>query len=285
MTTPLALPVTSEEMQCIFTIPELVTAIITEFFAMGGHSMDLIWRQIGDPSDIFRLLAPVEDRRADKDVFYDWNCSFKTLPMLSGWARLIYTDTDDIAVLELDSEVFLPNLIDFSWLYVQDDLWRDLVLFMHEDIETFTLMLELKDAAIYEPLLQYFEYIAAHQGHLKPALSWFLPKLQYLKVLEITPMLNLYDAISLTASLPNIEAIDARINKHMSRSLSFASPPTFPVILSSKLRSLSLSISYFGATTHLLCTEYPTMTKLSLQSYNSESPKATRTLTGTISLR
>ncbi|PBK63056.1 hypothetical protein ARMSODRAFT_551847 [Armillaria solidipes] len=132
--------------------------------------------------------------------------------MPSGWARFdlyrhrvrILDDTSmytsyhsiisDIAVLKLDSTVFLPNITDFSWLYVQDDLWRDSVLFMHEGIETFTLMLELGDGAIYEPILQYFEHIGrdAYQGHLKPALSWLLPKLRYLKVLEITPMLDLY---------------------------------------------------------------------------------------------
>ncbi|PBK84174.1 hypothetical protein ARMGADRAFT_1088634 [Armillaria gallica] len=98
-------------------------------------------------------------------------------------------------------------------------------------------------------------------------------------------MLDLYDVISSTASLPNIETIDAHINKYMSRSLFFASPPASPVTLSSKLRSLSLAISYFDSTTHLLYTEFPVLTKLSLQSYKPESPKATRTLTRTISLR
>ncbi len=78
-------------MHRIFTIPELVTAIITEFVSNGTRgslvrgpltvcklwadiTMDLIWRQIGDPSAIFRLLAPVEDRPADQGVLYDWNC-------------------------------------------------------------------------------------------------------------------------------------------------------------------------------------------------------------------
>ncbi len=80
-------------------------------------------------------------------------------------------------------------------------------------------------------------------------------------------MPDLYDVISSTASLPNIKTINAHINKYMSRSLFFASPLTSPVTLSSKLRSLSLAISYFDATTHLLCTEFPVLTKLSLQSY------------------
>ncbi|KAK0221362.1 hypothetical protein IW262DRAFT_1549353 [Armillaria fumosa] len=266
MTTPLALPVTSDDIHCIFTIPELVTAFIRVC-----HLIDLIWCEIGGPSAIFRLLAPVEGRPAGQDVLYDWNCSFKTFPMPSGWARFdlyrlrvrildgtsTYTNyrsiMSDIAVLGRDSKVFLPNLIDFSWLYVQDDLWRDSVLFMHEGIETFTLMLELKDTAIQRPILPYFEHIAAlmprlqnftlhlgscrdaYKGHLKPALSWFLLKLQYHKVLKITPMLDLYDVISSTASLPNIETIDAHINKYMSRSLFFAFPFTSPVILSSKL--------------------------------------------------
>ncbi|KAK0445884.1 hypothetical protein EV421DRAFT_1935196 [Armillaria borealis] len=339
MTTPLAFPVTSDEMHRIFTIPELVTSIITEFVSHGTRgslvrgpltvcklwadiSMDLIWYQIDDPSAIFRLLAPVEDRSVDGDVLYDWDCSFKALPMPSGWARFdlyrhrvrvledaTYTNhhsvMSDIAVLGLDSTVFLPNLTDLSWLYIQGEVWRDSV-FMHEGIETFTLMLELRDPGISELILQYFEHIAArmprlqsftlhlgshheaYQGHLKPALSWLLPKLHFLKVLELTPMLDsdLYDVTSSTASLPNIENIDARINKYMSRSLVIASPPTSPITLSCKLRSLSLENSYFGAAAYLLSesTEFPVMTKLSLQSYKPESRKSTRTLTRTISL-
>ncbi|PBK84175.1 MFS general substrate transporter [Armillaria gallica] len=182
--------------------PELVIAIITEFVSNGTRgslvrgpltvcklwadiTMDLIWRQIGDPSAIFRLLAPVENRPADQGVLYDWNYSFKSLPMPSGWARFdlyrhrvrILDDTStstnyrsiisDVAVLGLDSTIFLPNLTDFSRFYVQDDMWRDSVFFMHEGIETFTLMLELGDRAIYEPILQYFEHIAARMPRLQ----------------------------------------------------------------------------------------------------------------------
>ncbi|PBK63051.1 hypothetical protein ARMSODRAFT_1024345 [Armillaria solidipes] len=241
--------------------------------------------------------------------------------MPSGWARFdlyrhrvrvledaTYTNyhsvMSDIAVLGFDSTVFLPNLTDLSWLYIQDEVWRDSV-FMHEGIETFTLMLELRDPGISEPILLYFEHIAArmprlqsftlhlgsrheaYQGHLKLALSWLLPKLQFLKVLELTPILDsdLYDVTSSTASLPNIENIDAHINKYMNRSLVIASPPTSPITLSCKLRSLSLEISYFDAAAYFLSTEFPVMTKLSLQSYKPESRKSTRTLTRTISLR
>ncbi|KAK0243693.1 hypothetical protein EDD85DRAFT_805040 [Armillaria nabsnona] len=103
-TVPLALSETSNEMHCIFTIPELVSAILTEFVSHGTRgslvrgpltvcklwadvTMDLIWRQIYDPIVIFCLLAPVEDQPRGKDDPYCQGCSFKTLPVPSGWAR------------------------------------------------------------------------------------------------------------------------------------------------------------------------------------------------------
>ncbi len=78
-------------MHRIFTIPELVSAILTEFVSHGTRgslvrgpltvcklwadvTMDLIWRQIYDPIVIFCLLAPVEDQPRDEDDPYRQGC-------------------------------------------------------------------------------------------------------------------------------------------------------------------------------------------------------------------
>ncbi len=97
---------------------------------------------------------------------------------------------------------------------------------MHKGIRNFSLFLQLGEPETYETILQYFEHVAtrmphlqgfylnllyndatASQAHIGPALSWLLPKLRSLKVLKVPPILDLYDVISSTASLPNLETI------------------------------------------------------------------------------
>ncbi|KAK0445888.1 hypothetical protein EV421DRAFT_1902250 [Armillaria borealis] len=335
---PLALPVTSDDsdesppMHRIFTIPELVTAIIRELGWMQSlvHgpltvcklwaeiTMDLIWRVVDDPGAIFRLLAPVKEQPSDdEDGVYGYHYTFKTLPTPSGWARFnlyrrrirVLNDgalgvscrpvINDIAVLQPDSTAFLPNLTELSWEYAHGDLWRESVFFMHEGIKKFSLLLELREHETHKTILQYFEHMAvrmphlqsfyldllyydatASQAHIGPALSWLLPKLRSLKVLKLSPVLDLYDVISSTASLPNLETIDASVVG----SLFPFYPPTSNVTLARDLQNLSLSISYPEATTHLLCTEFPVLTELSLSSHKPESQISTRTLTRAIAL-
>ncbi len=206
----------------------------------------------------------------------------------------------DIAVLRPDSAVLLPNLTKLSWTYDHGDLWRESIFFMHKGIRNFSLFLQLGEPETYETILQYFEQVAtrmphlqgfylnllyndatASQAHIGPALSWLLPKLRSLKVLKVPPILDLYDVISSTASLPNLETIDASVVG----SLFPRYPPTSNVTLPRGLQSLSLGISYSEAATYLLCTEFPVMTKLSLWSHKPESQISTRTLTRAIALR
>ncbi|KAK0243688.1 hypothetical protein EDD85DRAFT_169735 [Armillaria nabsnona] len=343
---PLALLVTSDEsppMHRLFTIPELVTAIIRELAWMqplvngpltvcklwADIVMDLIWQDINDLRTIFRLLAPVEEQASeDEDVVHDLYCSFKTLPTPSGWARfdlyrrrvraldnnhdeVLYMGfrpvISDIAVLRPDSMAFFPNLTELYWSYAHGDLWRESVFFMHKGIKKFSLMLWLGESGGQETILQYFEHIAMRmphlqsfnlnlcpydataesQAHIGPALSWLLPKLRFLTALTLPPMIDAYSVISSTASLPNLETINANIDVTIDRSLfsvSAPSPPTSNVTLSCSLQSLSLGISYSEATTHLFCTEFPVLIKLSLWSHKPESQISTRTLTRAIAL-
>ncbi|KAK0457497.1 uncharacterized protein EV420DRAFT_498620 [Desarmillaria tabescens] len=285
-------------------------------------TMDSIWQEIDDPSVIFRLLGPVEERPLhDEDGVYDSECSFKTLPTLSGWARFdiyrrrirVLDDVilctsyrpviNDIAVLQPNSMAFLPNLTELSWLHYRDDSWRESVFFMHEGIKRFSLGLELEEPETHEAILKYFEHIAtrmphlqsftlrlyrdnaiASEAHIGPALSWLLPKLRFLKVLVLPAMEDMYAVIASTASLPNLETIDAPRNVQLYETLFSISPPSFHFTFSCNLQSLSLTISYSDAATRLLCTEFPTMTKLCLRSYKLESSISTRSLTKAISL-
>ncbi|SJL15417.1 uncharacterized protein ARMOST_18914 [Armillaria ostoyae] len=343
---PLVSPVTSAEsppMHRLFTIPELVTAIIRELAWMqplvhgpltvcklwADIVMDLIWCDINDLRTIFRLLAPVEEQPSDdEDVVHDLYCSFKTLPTPSGWARfdlyrrrvraldnnhdeVLYMSfrpvINDIAVLRPDSMAFFPNLTELFWSYAHGDLWRESVFFMHKGIKKFSLMLWLGEPGGQETILQYFEHIAMlmpnlqsfnlnlcpydataeSQAYVGPALSWLLPKLQFLTALTLPTMVDAYDVISSTASLPNLESISANIDVTIDRSLfsvSAPSPPTSNVTLSCNLQNLSLGISYSEATTHLLCTEFPVLAKLALSSHKPESHVSTRTLTRAIAL-
>ncbi|KAK0487922.1 hypothetical protein IW261DRAFT_1655755 [Armillaria novae-zelandiae] len=118
MTTPLALalPETSGDMHHIFTIPELVTAIITEFVSNGTRGSLVRGLSLA----IFRLLAPVEDRQAGQDVFYEWDCSFKTLPMPSGWARFdVYRSRDHINALQFLRDI---SIISGTYSWTENDL-------------------------------------------------------------------------------------------------------------------------------------------------------------------
>ncbi len=80
-------------MHRLFTIPELVTAIIRELAWMqplvhgpltvcklwADIVMDLIWQDINDLRTIFRLLAPVEEQASeDEDVVHDLYCVSQT---------------------------------------------------------------------------------------------------------------------------------------------------------------------------------------------------------------
>ncbi|KAK0187561.1 hypothetical protein F5146DRAFT_1059476 [Armillaria mellea] len=343
---PTALPVTSDEsppMHRLFTISELVTAIIRELAWMQSlvHGpltvcklwadivMDFIWHDINDLRTIFRLLAPIEEQPSDdEDVVHELYCSFKTLPTPSGWARFdLYRQRvraldnnhdetlymsfrpviNDIAVLRHDSMAFFPNLTELFWSYVHGDLWRESVFFMHKGIKKFSLMLWLGEPGGQETILQYFEHIAMRmphlqsfnlnlcpydataesQAHIGPALSWLLPKLRFLTVLTLPPMVDAYSVISSTASLPNLETINANIDVTIDRSLYSVSAPdplASNVTLSYGLQSLSLGISYSEAATHLLCAEFPVLTKLLLWSHKPESQICIRTLTRAIAL-
>ncbi|KAK0457499.1 uncharacterized protein EV420DRAFT_498637 [Desarmillaria tabescens] len=328
-------------MHRIFTVPELVIAILTEFsqthrLAYGpltvcknwaDITMDLIWREVCDPSLIFDLLAPVGDllmpvgeQSEGDDGTYEFEFSFESLPTPSGWARfdiyrrrihvldnMILCATyrhviNDVAVLRPDAIPFLPNLTELAWSCPNGDLWRESVFFMHEGITKLTL--KLREVETYGTILQYFEHIAsrmsrlqsfaldfsdrgvnASQARIGPALAWLLPKLRFLKTLILSPSTDLYTVICSTASLPNLETIDIHIEPHMSKSSFIISSPTSPITLSSKLQSLTLAIPYPDATTHIFCTEFAVMTKLSLQSHKPESQISTRKLTMAISLR
>ncbi len=83
-------------MHRLFTIPELVTAIIRELGWMQSHVhgpltvcklwadiiMDWIWHDVNDLRTIFRLLAPVEEQPLDDDDgFYDLQCVSQTSSM------------------------------------------------------------------------------------------------------------------------------------------------------------------------------------------------------------
>ncbi|PBK63047.1 hypothetical protein ARMSODRAFT_1024341 [Armillaria solidipes] len=309
---PLALPVTSDNsdesppMHCIFTIPELVTAIIREL----GWMQSLVHGPL--------TVSPVKEQPSDdEDGIYEYHYTFKALPTPSGWARFnlyrrrirVLNDgalgvscrpvINDIAVLRPDSTAFLPNLTELSWEYAHGDLWRESVFFMHEGIKKFSLLLELREHETHKTILQYFEHMAvrmphlhtfilyfrhhdaaASQAHIGPALSRLLPKLRCLKVLILPPMVDVYAVIASTASLPNLETI----NFFMDASLFSVSPPTSNVTLSYSLQSLSLGISYSEAATYLFCTEFPVMNKLSLWSRKPESQISTRTLTRAIAL-
>ncbi len=209
----------------------------------------------------------------------------------------------DIAVLRPDYMAFFPNLTELFWTYAHGDLWRESVFFMHKGIKKFSLMLWLAEPEGQETILQYFEHIAIRmphlqsfdltlcydapaesQAHIGPALSWLLPKLRLLTALTLPRMIDAYAVISSTASLPNLETINANVSVAIDRSLFSVSPPTSNVTLSCSLLSLSLEISYSEAATHLLCTEFPVMTKLSLWSDKPESPVSTRALTKAIAL-
>ncbi|KAK0487924.1 hypothetical protein IW261DRAFT_1558966 [Armillaria novae-zelandiae] len=214
---------------------------------------------------------------------------------------------NDIAVLRPDSMAFFPNVIDLYWSCAHGDLWRDSVFFMHKGIKKFSLMLWLGEPDGQETILQYFEYIAMRmpqlesfnlnlcpydasaesQAYLGPALSWILPRLRFLTALCLPPMVDAYSVISSTASLPNLETINANIDETINTSLSsvfVSNPPTSNVTLSCSLQSLSLGIFYSDAATHLLCTEFPALTKLFLWSHKPESQICTRTLTRAIAL-
>ncbi len=214
---------------------------------------------------------------------------------------------NDIAVLRPDSMALFPKLTELFWSYAHGDLWRESVFFMHRGIKKFSLMLWLGEPGGQDTILQYFEHIAMRmphlqsfnlnlcpydataesQAHIGPALSWLLPKLRFLTALTLPPMVDAYSVISSTASLPNLETINANIDVTIDRSLfsvSAPSPPTSNVTLSRSLQSLSLGISYAEATTRLLCTEFPVLTKLSLWSHKPESQISTRTLTRAIAL-
>ncbi|SJL15421.1 uncharacterized protein ARMOST_18918 [Armillaria ostoyae] len=201
---PSALPVTPAEspMHCLFTIPELVTAIIRELAWMqplvhgpltvcklwAGIVMDFIWHDINDLRTIFRLLAPEEQPSDDEDVIHELYCSFKTLPTPSGWARFdlyrrrvraldnnhdetLYMSfrpvINDIAVLRPDSMAFFPNLTELSWSYAHGDLWRESIFFMHKGIKGFSLMLWLGRPGGQETILQYFEHITMRMPNLQ----------------------------------------------------------------------------------------------------------------------
>ncbi|KAK0504488.1 hypothetical protein EDD18DRAFT_1134057 [Armillaria luteobubalina] len=215
---------------------------------------------------------------------------------------------NDIAVLRPDSMAFFPNLTELFWSYVHGDLWRESVFFMHKGIKKLSLMLWLGEPGGQETILQYFEHIAMRMPHLQsfnlnlcpydasaesqspigPALSWLLPKLRYLTALTLPPMVDAYAVISSTASLPNLQTINANIDVTIDKTLfsvSTPNPPTSNVTLSYGLQSLSLGISYSDAATHLLCTEFPALTKLFLWSHKPESQICTRTLTRAIVLR
>ncbi len=80
-------------MHRLFTIPELVNAIIRELAWMqplvhgpltvcklwADIIMDWIWHDVNDLRAIFRLLAPVEEQASDdEDGFYDLQCVSQT---------------------------------------------------------------------------------------------------------------------------------------------------------------------------------------------------------------
>ncbi|KAK0221359.1 hypothetical protein IW262DRAFT_1481722 [Armillaria fumosa] len=214
---------------------------------------------------------------------------------------------NDVAVLRPDSMAFFPNLTELFWSYAHGDLWRESVFFMHKGIKKFSLMLWLREPGGQETILQYFEHVAMRMPHLQsfhlnlcpydataesqayigPALSWLLPKLRFLTALTLPPMVDAYAVISSTASLPYLQTVNANIDVTIDRTLfsvSTPNPPTSNVTLSYNLQSLSLGISYSDATTHLLCTEFPALTKLFLWSHKHESRICTGTLTRAIVL-
>ncbi len=155
---------------------------------------------------------------------------------------------NDIAVLRPDSMALFPNLTELFWSYAHGDLWRESVFFMHKGIKKFSLMLWLGETGGQETILQYFEHIAMRmphlqsfnlnlcpydataesQAHIGPALSWLLPKLRFLTALTLPPMVDAYSVISSTASLPNLETINANIDVTIDRSLFSVSAPSPP---------------------------------------------------------
>ncbi|PBK63054.1 hypothetical protein ARMSODRAFT_1088835 [Armillaria solidipes] len=233
---PLELPVTPDEsppMHRIFTIPELVTAIIRELAWMqplvhgpltvcklwADIVMDFIWHDINDLRTIFRLLAPEEQPSDDEDVVHELYCSFKTLPTPSGWARFdlyrrrvraldnnhdetLYMSfrpvINDIAVLRPDSMAFFPNLTELSWSYAHG-----------RPGSQETILQYFEHIAMRMPHLQSFnlnlcpyDATAESQAHIGPALSWLLPQLRFLTALTLPPMVDAYAVISSTTSLP-----------------------------------------------------------------------------------
>lgn len=110
-------------MHRIFTIPELVSAILTEFVSHGTRgslvrgpltvcklwadvTMDLIWRQIYDPIVIFRLLAPVEDQPRDEDDPYRQGCvsskKRNTFPHGDNYALFIFDSHSKLSLYRVD---------------------------------------------------------------------------------------------------------------------------------------------------------------------------------------
>ncbi|KAK0445881.1 hypothetical protein EV421DRAFT_2034357 [Armillaria borealis] len=234
---PSALPVTPDEsppMHRIFTIPELVTAIITELAWMqplvhgpltvcklwADIVMDLIWHDINDLRTIFRLLAPEEQPSDDEDVVHElyfiqkppYTARFdlyrrRVRALDNNHDEVLYMSfrpvINDITVLRPDSMAFSPISPNFPG-------------------HTLMVTCGARRPGGQETILQYFEHIAMRmpnlqsfnlnlcpydataesQAHIGPALSWLLPKLRFLTALTLPPMVDAYAVISSTASLP-----------------------------------------------------------------------------------